>query len=142
MSTRLYTAFTALAVGLAPLRDAAAAADENSTLHPASPLAGGALTEMAMGLIAVVALIFALSWFFRRFGKQAFAGKGIVSVVGGVSLGPRERAVLLQVGGTRLLVGVAPGQVSTLHVFDRESVGSGSEEQFSGRLEREMGGVH
>jgi len=42
-----------------------------------------------------------------------------VQVLGGVSLGTRERAVLLSVDGTRLLVGVAPGQVRTLHVLER-----------------------
>jgi len=125
--------------GFLPRLSDAAAADEKSALSPASPLAAGALTETAFGLIAIIALIFALSWFFRRFGKQAFAGKGMVSVIGGVSLGPRERAVLLQVGGTRLLVGVAPGQVRMLHLLDQDNGNTASEDEFSGQLKREMG---
>ena len=40
-------------------------------------------------------------------------------VLGGVSLGNRERAVLRSVDGTRLLVGVAPGQVRTRHVLGK-----------------------
>jgi flagellar protein FliO/FliZ len=48
-------------------------------------------------------------------------GKGRVNVLGGVSLGAREKAVLLTVEGRRLLVGVAPGQVSTLMVLDEEA---------------------
>ncbi|MCB1760519.1 MAG: flagellar biosynthetic protein FliO [Gammaproteobacteria bacterium] len=102
------------------LSAAAFAVEERGLAQTGGTLAAGALTETAMGLIAIIALIFALSWFFRRFGRQALSGKGMVSVVGGVSLGPRERAVLLQVGATRLLVGVAPGQVRTLHVLDAE----------------------
>lgn len=109
-------------------------------MSQASPLAGGALTETAFGLIAIIALIFVLSWFFRRFGKQAFAGKGMVSVIGGVSLGPRERAVLLQVGEARLLVGVAPGQVRMLHVLDRDAGQTVPASEFNGQLQREMGG--
>jgi len=62
-----------------------------------------------------------------------------VSVIGGVSLGPRERAVLLQVGGTRLLVGVAPGQVRMLHLLDQDNGNTASEDEFSGQLKREMG---
>jgi len=129
-----------LSTGLLPSLSCAAATDENSALYAASPLATGALTETAIGLIAIIALIFALSWFFRRFGKQALAGKGMVSVIGGVSLGPRERAVLLQVGGTRLLVGVAPGQVRMLHVIDRDAGEAVTGGEFSGQLKQEMGG--
>lgn len=138
MKMRADCAWMVLAVFLARLSDAAAA-DENSALYAASPLAGGALTETAFGLIAIIALIFALSWLFRRFGKQALAGKGMVSVIGGVSLGPRERAVLLQVGTTRLLVGVAPGQVRMLHVLGQDGGQAAPEGEFSGQLKREMG---
>ena len=72
---RLHSAWIVLAGFLPQLSDAAAA-DEKSALYPASPLAGGALTETAFGLIAIIALIFALSWFFRRFGKQALDRQG------------------------------------------------------------------
>lgn len=115
------------------------AADDRSATPPISPLAGGPLTETALGLIAIIALILLLSWFFRRFGKQALTGKGMVSVIGGVSLGPRERAVLLQVGDTRMLVGVAPGQVRMLHVLGEQSAALASETGFSGQLQHEMG---
>ncbi|MCP4283737.1 MAG: flagellar biosynthetic protein FliO [Gammaproteobacteria bacterium] len=140
MNMRLQCAWILL-TGFLPRLSSAAATDEKGTLHAASPLAAGALTETALGLIAIIALIFALSWLFRRFGKQAFTGKGVVTVVGGVSLGPRERAVLLQVGGTRLLVGVAPGQVRTLHVLEQDSGEAMAEDQFEGQLRREMGGA-
>ena len=124
---------------LLPQLTFAAGADEKSAPFQASPLGTGVLTETAMALIAIIALIFVLSWFFRRFGRHTLAGKGMVSVVGGVSLGPRERAVLLQVGGTRLLVGVAPGQVRMLHVLEREAEAEVSEAGFDGQLKREMG---
>ena len=32
-------------------------------------------------------------------------------------MGPRERIVLLEVGETQLLIGVAPGRIQTLHVL-------------------------
>jgi flagellar protein FliO/FliZ len=50
----------------------------------------------------------------RNLGSGRF---GALNVIGEVRLGPKERAVLLQVGTTQLLVGVAPGQVSALHVL-------------------------
>jgi flagellar protein FliO/FliZ len=38
-------------------------------------------------------------------------------VLAEVRIGPKERAVLIRVGTAQLLVGVAPGQVNTLHVL-------------------------
>ena len=39
------------------------------------------------------------------------------SPIADIPLGQKERAVLLKVGNTQILVGVAPGQVNTLHVL-------------------------
>jgi len=47
----------------------------------------------------------------------------------------KRRAVLLQVEGIRLLVGVAPGRVQTLHVLgDTADAGSGFEAQLDSAL--------
>ena len=40
---------------------------------------------------------------------------GYIEVLASAPLGQRERAVLLQVGEEQILVGVAPGNVTTLH---------------------------
>jgi flagellar protein FliO/FliZ len=102
-----------------------------------SPVAGGALVETAAGLLLILVLIIGLGWLVRRYGKLPMAGKGMVSVLGGVSLGPRERAVVLQVGDARLLVGVAPGRVQTLHVLrvGKESTAFDGAEQFSRQMD-------
>jgi flagellar protein FliO/FliZ len=84
----------------------------------ASPLSGGVMLETVAGLLVILGLILGLGWFFKRFGRLSISGKGDITILGGVSLGPRERAVLLQVEGKRLLVGVAPGRVQTLHVLE------------------------
>lgn len=107
-----------------------------------SPLAAGTLLETVAGLLLILALIVALGWLVRRYGKLPSAGKGIVTVVGGVSLGPRERAVVLQVGEVRLLVGVAPGRVQTLHVLGAggEAAAPGETEVFSRQLQTQLEG--
>jgi len=81
-----------------------------------TPLGTSQLVQTLLGLSAVLALIVGLAWGVKRFGRLPGAGNGNIRIEGGVSLGPRERAVLLNVEGTRLLVGVAPGRVQTLHV--------------------------
>src|SRR5581483_10684569 len=40
-----------------------------------------------------------------------------LDVLADIPLGQKERAVLLKVGQTQILVGVAPGRVNTLHVL-------------------------
>jgi flagellar protein FliO/FliZ len=102
-------------------------------------VASGSLINTALGLVAVLALIIGMAWLLRRFGGLPSVGKGAVSVVGGVSLGPRERAVLLQVGETQVLVGVAPGQVRALHVLDQPLAVSGEEE--AGRFSSQLNAV-
>jgi flagellar protein FliO/FliZ len=43
---------------------------------------------------------------------------GMLKIIGGISMGSRERIVLLQVGSEQLLVGVSPGRINTLHVLE------------------------
>jgi len=96
-------------------------ADGKAPAHLAElPIGSNNLANTAVSLILVLALIIGLAWVLRRFGGLPKVGKGVVTIVGGVSLGTRERAVLLQVGETRLLVGVSPGRVQTLHVLSKE----------------------
>ena len=79
-----------------------------------SPLNAENLTTTAFGLVVVLALMLGLAWLVKRFVQVPGLSKGTVRVVGGVSLGARERAVLLSVDNRRILVGIAPGQVRTL----------------------------
>ncbi len=69
-------------------------------------------------LLLVVAMILALAWLARRMQNLPRGGRGGLKVVGGVSLGTRERAVILEFEGRRLLVGVAPGQVRLLDAVE------------------------
>ena len=106
----------------------------------ASPLGTGALMETAGGLLLILVLIIGLGWLVRRYGRLPIAGKGMVTILGGVSLGPRERAVVLQVGEARLLVGVAPGRVQTLHIIENkdDQITEAGTAAFESKLRTEM----
>jgi len=82
---------------------------------PGTGVAG--LGQVTLALCIVLGAIFLCAWFARRMRNISSGRAGAVSVVAEVRLGPKERAVLLQVGSTQLLVGVAPGQISALHVL-------------------------
>ncbi|MES9990305.1 MAG: flagellar biosynthetic protein FliO [Candidatus Thiodiazotropha sp.] len=100
-----------------------------------APLGAESLLNTAGGLLLVLAIIVGGAWLFKRYAQLPMGGKGLVRVIGGVSLGTRERAVLVEVENSRLLLGVAPGQVRTLHVLQ------GSQQSFEKHLESEKGGI-
>ena len=82
------------------------------------PNMAGSLIQTTLGLLVVLAVIGGAAWMFKRFGNFQTGVQGKLKVVGGISLSSRERIVLLQVGSQQLVVGVAPGQIQTLHVLD------------------------
>lgn len=86
------------------------------------PVGLGNYLQMFFGLFVVVGLIVGMAWFMRRMGNMSGMSAGNLKVLGGVSVGQRERIVLVQAGDTQLLVGVAPGQIRTLHVMDEPIV--------------------
>lgn len=82
-------------------------------------VSGGSVIEVILGLAAVLALIYALAYVARRLNGAAFPGSLPIKIISGASLGVREKVVLIDVGGKHILLGVAPGRVNTLHVFDQ-----------------------
>jgi len=79
----------------------------------------GNLVQTTLGLLVVLLVIGAAAWAFKRFGNVHVGAQGRMKIIGGISLGTRERAVLLQVGDQQLVVGVSPGRIQTLHVLDK-----------------------
>lgn len=74
------------------------------------------LVQLVGGLMVVLLSIVVLAWFAKRFTRLQRSSDGVLEVIGGISMGARERVVLLRVGEQRLLLGVSPGRISTLHV--------------------------
>lgn len=97
---------------------------------PAGDLTSAAV-RMALGLIAVLALLGATAWASRRFRLGARLQGGAIEVVSGISLGARERVVVLRVGGEQVLVGISPSGMRTLHVLSR------SNSEFANVLDRQ-----
>jgi flagellar protein FliO/FliZ len=79
--------------------------------QPASPLSVSSLAQLTLSLIAIVALIFAISWALKRFKLAGPRGRGEITVLDELAVGPRERIVLLSVGDSQVLVGVGAGGV-------------------------------
>jgi|SRR3954471_19390147 flagellar protein FliO/FliZ len=83
----------------------------------AAPSTGGGLASVTIALILVVALIWGLAWVFKRWRGVQLGAAGRIQVLSEHALGVKERCVLVRIGDTEILVGVAQGNVRTLHVF-------------------------
>ncbi|MEN0038865.1 MAG: flagellar biosynthetic protein FliO [Cellvibrio sp.] len=92
-------------------------AQQNAAKAPPKVGSGGHLVNVALGLIAIIALIYALSQFVKRFGGGAFSGNSQLKILSSMPLGTRERIVLIDAGGQQLLLGITPTNINTLHVF-------------------------
>jgi flagellar protein FliO/FliZ len=87
--------------------------------EPPAVSGGGALLQGLFGLVIVLGALAVFFWFLRRFSPGQTGAQGVVKVIGGVMVGPRERLVVVEVGDTWLLLGVGGGQVNTLHTLPR-----------------------
>lgn len=79
------------------------------------------ILNMLFGLAIVVSLIYGLSWVLKKYSRLPGTNQVDMKILGGVSLGTRERAVLVQVEGHKILLGVAPGRVNLLHQFENRA---------------------
>lgn len=75
------------------------------------------LAHVVLALLLVLAVVVALAAVIRRARGFGARRSQLLEVQAAVSLGAKERAVLMRVGRTQLLLGVAPGRVSALHVL-------------------------
>jgi flagellar protein FliO/FliZ len=78
---------------------------------------GGQLTQLVLGLLLVVGLIFVLAWLLRRVQSVGPGNGQVIEMIGSRALGPRDRLVLVQVGEEQILLGITPGRITPLHVL-------------------------
>jgi len=84
---------------------------------PADVDAGG-LLRVCLSLGVVIALILGAGYVLRRLQGGTVRSGGHLRAIESIAIGMKERVVLVQAGDKQLLLGVAPGNVRTLHVFD------------------------
>nr|WP_244285501.1 flagellar biosynthetic protein FliO [Caballeronia concitans] len=107
----------------------ARAADMNAVNHAAQIASGvgagsavpslgfGAVLQTLFGLVIVIGFVFGCAWLARKFGFQGGKRSGLVKVVGGASLGNKERVAVVEIGDTWLVLGAGPGNVRLLHTM-------------------------
>ena len=97
------------------LTEFASAADAAST--DVNGIAISKIATWGLGLMGVLAFFMVCVWGVSRLGTGLGQGNKM-RIVGALSLGMREKVLLLQVGGKQLVLGVTPGRIETLCVLD------------------------
>ena len=104
----------------------ALAQESAPAIAPSSLFTGDYLLQVLGSFVVVILLLVAVLVMLKRFNGVSTSMGGDMRVVSSVGVGQRERAVLVQVGEQQFLLGVGPGNVRTLHIFDEPAVTSTS----------------
>ncbi len=113
-----------------------AAAITTTPVALANPTIANGVSTVLPGLLFLVALVVVAAWLVKRSGGvQPWRSSNSLKVVAALSVGPRERVVLIELAGQQWLLGVAQGSVNTLHHFEQPIVSAtGNAEDFSSKL--------
>jgi flagellar protein FliO/FliZ len=90
----------------------------------AAATSAGNLFQVLFGLVVVLGLLAGAAWLLKRFGAVRPAAGSVARIIGGVSVGSRERVVVIEVADQWIVVGVAPGQVNSLATMPRQELPS------------------
>lgn len=112
-----------------------------------STISAGGLASVTLALLAVLAAIFGLAWLARRMRTFGARAVGALEILASMPLGAKERAVLMKVGDTQILLGISPGRVNALHVLEHpvtldkpaSDEGNPSHPAFRALLKRSLG---
>ncbi|CAM5451880.1 FliO/MopB family protein [Rhodanobacter lindaniclasticus] len=95
-----------------------ALASAPAVLPAAEMNVGGELLRVIASLVAIIAMILVAGWVTRRLQRRPGGGGRRIRCVESFAIGARERLLLLDADGKRLLIGTGPGGMRTLHVYD------------------------
>ena len=82
------------------------------------PMSYSYVVQILISFLVVIAFILILAWLMRRTGRFGYGNRQIIKILSSISLGMREKILLIDVAGEKFVVGIGPGQIRTLHVLD------------------------
>ena len=100
----------------------------------------------SLGLAVVLCLFFVCLWFMRKMGALPTSAKQNMKVISGLSLGMREKLILVQVGDKQLLLGVTSNRIDNLLVLEgdeqlfKDNPEGRADSEFSKKLKQLMAG--
>ncbi|MBC3809072.1 flagellar biosynthetic protein FliO [Undibacterium seohonense] len=85
-----------------------------------SPSTG--LLQIFLALVVVIGIMLLLAWLVKRVGPIASGHKLPVKVIGGISIGNRERVMVIEVADQWLVLGVTAQQINTLASMPKQEL--------------------
>lgn len=67
----------------------------------------------------VIAVILLFGWIFKRVGLNQKSPNGLIKIISGLMISPREKIILIEVADQWVLVGISSGVMETLHAFPK-----------------------
>ncbi len=101
-------------------QEVAQSAVNDSAMRPTGVVSGdlwAPTLRMIIGLGGVLVVLGALAFAAKRLRRGSVFKSGMIEIISGMSLGGREKVVLLRVGGDEVLVGMSPSGMRPLHVI-------------------------
>lgn len=80
------------------------------------------LLQIFLALAFVIAIMLLFAWLVKRVGPIANGHKLPVKVIGGISLGNRERVMVVEVADQWLVLGVTAQQINTLSSMPKQAL--------------------
>ncbi len=93
-----------------------------SAEQPVAPVSYSSnLLQMMLGLGATIAMIFVVVWLIKRVGYSGYGTNNTMQIKSTLPLSPKEKLLLVEVEGEKILIGVAPGFVGHVKTLDKTS---------------------
>ncbi|CAN7162849.1 flagellar biosynthetic protein FliO [Pseudoduganella sp. LjRoot289] len=85
-----------------------------------APSATGSILTTIFSLILVLGVLVGLAWALKRYGPKSVTGGANIKLVGALSVGARERILVVEVGEQWIVVGASPGRMNALATMPRQ----------------------
>lgn len=93
-------------------------AEVAEVLEAVSPVStSNMIMQVLIALAIVTAAILALAWVVKRLGNTHLLQQRDLKILSTMPLGTREKVILIEVENQKILLGVTPSNISSLHVF-------------------------
>lgn len=86
---------------------------------PPPAVSSGSIMQIILSLLLVLAAIVLVAWLLKRMNTAQQGSGHLLKMLGSISIGQRERIVLVEIDRTWLVIGVGPGQIRTLHTLPK-----------------------
>ena len=86
----------------------------------AIPSSSGGIFQILFVLILVLGLMVGAAWILKRFNSSGISSPGGIKIIGGVTVGNRERIMVVEVADQWIIVGVTSTNITSLSTMPKQ----------------------